>query len=104
MTRAQAGLLEPKLDSWSVESTLHNSDGVAVSVTDRGPRVQPAERETIFDSFADFDTRGRAGLGLAIAKTVIEGHRGQIWVEDPPGQGARFVFTLPFAPDNGTKR
>ena len=72
-------------------------DRVVVSVTDRGPGVPPAERETIFDSYARFDTGGRAGLGLAIAKTFIQAHGEQIWVENLPDGGAQFCFTLALA-------
>jgi two-component system sensor histidine kinase KdpD len=72
-------------------------DRVALCVTDGGPGVPPAERDTVFERFVRFDTGGRAGLGLAIAKTFVEAHGEQIWVEDVPGGGARFVFTLPVA-------
>ncbi len=44
-----------------------------------------------------FDTGGRSGLGLAIAKAFVEAHGDRIWVEGAPGGGARFVFTLPVA-------
>ena len=69
-------------------------DRIAVSVTDAGPGVPPAERDAVFDRFVRFDTGGRAGLGLTIAKTFVEAHGEHIWVEDVPGGGARFVFTL----------
>ena len=49
----------------------------------------------MFDRYVRFDTGGRAGLGLTIAKTFVEAHGEHIWVEDVPGGGARFVFTLP---------
>jgi len=68
---------------------------IAVSVADRGPGVPVAERQAVFDRFVRFDTGGRSGLGLSIAKTFVEAHHEQIWVEDVPGGGARFVFTLP---------
>jgi len=77
---------------------------VAVAVTDRGPGVPAVEREAVFDRFVRFDTGGRAGLGLTIAKTLVEAHGEHIWVEDAPGGGARFIFTLPLAPSNGTRR
>jgi two-component system sensor histidine kinase KdpD len=77
-------------------------DRIAVSVTDRGPGVPPAEREGVFDRFVRFDTGGRAGLGLTIAKTFVEAHDQQIWVEDVDGGGARFVFTLPVSPVEAT--
>jgi two-component system sensor histidine kinase KdpD len=68
---------------------------IAVSVTDAGAGVARDERVAVFESFARFDTGGRAGLGLAIAKAFIEAHGQRIWVEEPPGGGGRFVFTLP---------
>ena len=70
---------------------------VKVSVTDSGAGVPPAERTAVFETFVRFDTGGRAGLGLAIAKAFIQAHDERIWVEDPPSGGARFVFTLPIA-------
>jgi two-component system sensor histidine kinase KdpD len=73
------------------------ADHVTVSVTDRGSGVLEAERTSVFETFVRFDTGGRAGLGLAIAKAFIEAHGEKIWVEDPPEGGARFIFTLPFA-------
>ncbi len=70
---------------------------IALSVSDAGPGVPPGERESVFDRYVRFDTGGRAGIGLTIAKTFVEAHGGRIWVEDAPGGGARFVFTLPLA-------
>ena len=77
-------------------------DQVSLSVADRGPGVPASEREAVFDRYVRFDTGGRAGLGLAIAKTFVEAHGGQIWVEDVPGGGARFVFSLARASANGS--
>ena len=79
-------------------------DQVAVMVTDDGPGVPSDERETVFDSFVRFDTGGRSGLGLAIAKTFVEAHGGRIWVDNGPRGGARFAFTLPLAEANGAMR
>jgi two-component system sensor histidine kinase KdpD len=75
---------------------------VALSVTDRGEGVPRDEWDSLFESFVRFDTGGRAGLGLAIAKTFVEAHGERIWVEDAPGSGARFVFTMPVAPADGS--
>ena len=86
----------------SVRADLHGPGRVAVSVTDCGPGVPPNERLAVFDTFVRFDTGGRAGLGLAIAKAFIEAHGESIWVEEGPGGGARFVFTLPLASTNGS--
>jgi two-component system sensor histidine kinase KdpD len=70
---------------------------VAISISDQGPGVPVAERDAVFDRFVRFDTGGRAGLGLTIAKTFVEAHDERSWVEDAPGGGAQFVFTLPVA-------
>ncbi|MGH9046017.1 MAG: sensor histidine kinase, partial [Acidimicrobiales bacterium] len=67
---------------------------VALSVIDHGKGVAVAERDSVFESFVHFDTGGRAGLGLAIAKTFIDAHHEEIWVDDDVGGGARFVFTM----------
>ena len=67
---------------------------VAVMVSDQGPGIAPADRERIFDRFTQFDTGGRAGLGLTIARTFVEAHGQRLWYEDAPAGGARFVFTL----------
>jgi len=72
-----------------------------ISVEDRGPGVRGAHRERIFDIFArahaDEDAPG-SGVGLAICRKVVERHGGRIWVEDRPGGGSAFRFTLPAAP------
>jgi two-component system sensor histidine kinase KdpD len=78
-------------------------DRVAVSVTDSGPGVPSNEREAVFDRFVRFDTGGRAGLGLTIAKTFVEAHGERIWVDDIPDGGARFAFTLPLATPIGVR-
>jgi two-component system, OmpR family, sensor histidine kinase KdpD len=79
-------------------------DRIRLSVTDAGPGVPAAEREAVFDRYVRFDTGGRAGLGLTIAKTFVEAHGEHIWVEDVPGGGARFAFTLPLAATVATER
>jgi two-component system sensor histidine kinase KdpD len=76
-------------------------DRIVLSVTDAGPGVPPDERQAIFDRYVRFDTGGRTGLGLTIAKTFVEAHGERIWVEDAPAGGARFLFTLPLAATAG---
>ena len=68
---------------------------VELSVADQGPGIVLANRESVFDRFTQFDTAGRAGLGLTIARTFVEAHGERIWYEEVPGGGARFVFSLP---------
>jgi signal transduction histidine kinase len=73
---------------------------VVVSVDDTGEGIPPGAARTMFDRFWRGDPardRGRdgAGLGLAIAKGLIERHGGTIWAEERRGGGARIAFTLP---------
>jgi signal transduction histidine kinase len=75
---------------------------VLVRVIDEGPGVQPSEREAIFRRFHSARPEGGAfgqhsGLGLAIARTIVEGHHGTITVadRDDGAQGAVFEICLP---------
>jgi two-component system sensor histidine kinase KdpD len=72
---------------------------VITRVIDRGPGIPAAEHERIFEPFyrGSDENHGGAGLGLAIAKGLIEANGGTIGVESLPGQGATFVVTLPVA-------
>jgi len=75
-------------------------DDIRVCVADSGPGVPKDEQARIFERFYKQDrarTRGGTGLGLAIARHIVEGHGGRIWVESSPGEGAKFLFTLPKA-------
>jgi len=79
-----------------------NGAMLQISVTDEGPGVPASKREEIFKKFARDQEEGGSGLGLFIARRIIEAHGGQIWVESPPEgvrQGARFAFTLPLMPE-----
>lgn len=67
---------------------------VELEVRDHGPGVPGTERDQVFQMFNRVSGGGRAGLGLAIAKAFVEAHGQTIRVEDPPGGGARFVFTM----------
>jgi PAS domain S-box-containing protein len=72
------------------------------SVTDEGPGVPLEKQEEIFKKFARDEVEGGSGLGLFIARRIVEAHGGQIWVESPPDgaeHGARFVLTIPIMPE-----
>jgi len=76
-------------------------DTVRLSVRDTGAGIDPADLPYVFDRFYRADkARQRdgddsSGLGLAIAKAIVEAHGGMISVESAPGQGATFTITLP---------
>jgi signal transduction histidine kinase len=70
--------------------------GVEIGVADSGAGVPADLRERVFEPF--FTTRARGtGLGLAVARQIVEAHGGQIAVGDRPGGGARFSIRLPAA-------
>jgi signal transduction histidine kinase len=70
---------------------------LCVSVSDNGPGIPPEEQAHIFDRFYRGSERrtGGTGLGLSIAKSLVELHGGQLWVESEVGTGSTFRFTLP---------
>ncbi|MDQ3949867.1 MAG: PAS domain S-box protein, partial [Gemmatimonadota bacterium] len=72
-------------------------DGVCLAVVDTGPGIPAEQVPHIFGRFWQgkrTDKRG-VGLGLAIAKAIVEAHRGRIWVESQVGVGTSFYFTVP---------
>jgi PAS domain S-box-containing protein len=77
-------------------------DAVVFGVTDRGRGVPADKHERIFERFGQVDAsdareKGGTGLGLPIARSIIEQHGGRIWVDSEAGRGATFWFTLPAA-------
>ncbi|MDQ3997322.1 MAG: ATP-binding protein [Gemmatimonadota bacterium] len=74
-----------------------DSAEVRLAVIDTGPGIPPDQLPHVFGRFwqaRTSDARG-IGLGLAIARGIVEAHRGRIWVESRPGEGSTFYFTLP---------
>ena len=72
---------------------------VVVSVLDSGQGIASEQLPRVFDRYwqASRTDRQGAGLGLAIAKGIIETHGGRIWIESKPGEGTTASFTLPLA-------
>ena len=84
-----------------VELALTREDGAArLSVRDTGPGIAPADAERIFQPFVRLDAaRGRetggAGLGLTIARSIVEAHGGTLSLESAPGAGSEFTIRIP---------
>jgi signal transduction histidine kinase len=75
-------------------------DTVQISVRDNGPGIAAEDQERIFQEFEQAGHRvlraqEGTGLGLAVAKQLVELHGGRIWVQSQPGAGSTFSFTLP---------
>jgi signal transduction histidine kinase len=78
-------------------------DQAQVAVRNHGPTIPPDEHELIMEPFFH-GKDGNIGLGLAIAKGIVEAHCGRLWVEDTPGGGATFVLSLPLEASKGNSQ
>ena len=81
----------------SCQRTGPDGKEVQVSVSDTGEGIAPEKIRTIFERFSQIHNQDRRGIGLGlyIAKMMIEEHPGRIWVESKVGEGSTFHFTLP---------
>jgi len=95
----------------AIRATRDN-DEVQVEVADTGPGIPPEALPRLFEPFYRVQREGQTargtGLGLAVAKGLVEAHGGHIWAENREGGGASFVFTLPLgqpgqAPDEAAE-
>jgi len=90
----------------TVSVTVDKNKGEAsLSVSDTGPGIDAGDLSRIFDRFYRGDparTQGKGfGLGLSLAREIVEAHRGRITVDSQPGKGSRFTIVLPLM-QNGT--
>ncbi len=90
---------------WIAARLDHNGSvpEVLVEVGDSGIGIAPEHHALIFQEFAQVDSSPSrshhgTGLGLTIARRLVELHGGRIWLESAPGEGSRFFFTLPVQP------
>ncbi|MDE3180245.1 MAG: DUF4118 domain-containing protein [Acidobacteriota bacterium] len=74
---------------------------VVVSVLDHGPGIEETHRDRIFDKFyrvpGQGGKAGGTGIGLAVAREILNAHEGDIWVESRPGQGSEFFISIPIS-------
>ena len=88
----------------SAEVTIKAEDKrIKVAVADTGIGIAPQHQEKVFDKFYQVDSSynrssGGIGMGLTVAKEIIEAHQGRIWAESKGlGAGSKFIFTLPIS-------
>lgn len=102
LRRVVANLLDNALHYGGAARIALESDDRAVVLTidDRGPGIPEAEREAVLEPFVRLETSrsrrtGGAGLGLAVARSLVDAHGGSIGIDDSPDGGARIVVRLP---------
>lgn len=89
-------------------STNETDKNIVIAVQDDGIGIAPDELKNIFErlyraSKSRDRNSGGSGLGLAIAKSLVEAHHGEIWVESVEGQGSTFFFSLPVLQNNSAQ-
>jgi signal transduction histidine kinase len=108
-SRMQLGQLVDNLISNAVKYTPPNGQirvtlrveqkQLILRVSDNGPGIPLEEQGRIFEKFYRASNVGQdiqgTGLGLAIVKTIVDNHRGRIWVDSKPGEGSVFTVVLP---------
>ena len=74
-----------------------DGDRIRFSVADNGPGIPADELPHVFDRYFQARRKNRdgIGLGLSIAKGIVDAHGGRIWVESEEGRGSTFFFTVP---------
>src|SRR5207244_4498549 len=102
----------PEKTTVHVSARAHSDETVRLVIEDEGPGIPPDLRERVFDKFframRDGDARGQksagSGMGLAIAKGIVEAHGGRIWIEDRMEQpGTKFVVVLPTGDEDAAR-
>jgi signal transduction histidine kinase len=68
---------------------------LTIFIQDSGDGIDSADLPHVFDRFYKSSDSGGMGLGLSIAKYIVEVHGGKIWAESEPGKGSRISFALP---------
>jgi two-component system OmpR family sensor kinase len=75
-----------------------------LKISDSGPGIAPELRQHLFERFTQWNVNGTepgsAGLGLAIAKEIVEAHGGRIFVDSAPKEGTCFTVELPAEPED----
>lgn len=99
LNAAQAMAENPEHARLLAVGLVSNGDFAVVSIADNGPGIAPSFRESLFTAFKTTKADGM-GIGLSLCASITRRHGGQIWLERNEGQGATFVFTVPFEPSS----
>jgi signal transduction histidine kinase len=91
---AMSPIKEPKL--LMVGTARYGTNAIVVTVRDMGTGLDAHHRDRIFDAFFTTKPDGM-GMGLALSRTIIEAHGGQIWATPNSDRGKTFQFTLPIS-------
>lgn len=97
----EAGKIIVDVDTGRIETDISREPCVAISVKDTGIGIPLEDQQKIFEKFEQGSLPSpkgpvsSTGLGLTIAREIVELHGGKIWVESKPGEGSRFVFVIP---------
>ena len=84
-----------------IRTGREGDDRVRLSVQDAGTGINPQDFERLFEAF--YTTKnGGMGIGLSVSRSIIERHRGRLWVESNDGPGATFSFSIPCGPERAT--
>jgi signal transduction histidine kinase len=84
-----------------ISTAKYESDGVLFTVRDSGTGLDPEKLERIFNAFYTTKPEGM-GMGLAVSRSIIEGHGGRLWASPNEPRGAVFQFTLPGGREKGS--
>lgn len=99
---------KPSVDKERRRQALSVPNAVKVSVSDTGPGIPPEYHLEVFDDFFRLPgTENKSdgmGLGLAIARRLVNGMGGKVWVESEPGNGCKFSFLVPLNPSSNVRQ
>lgn len=86
--------IEPHRRRLTLRACAESADAVTVAVSDEGPGIDAKAMPHMFEPFFTTKENG-LGIGLSISRSIIESHRGNLWVTPSPKGGCTFAFTLP---------
>ena len=95
------GRITLEIDPNRKDEQVSQEPGIAVCVQDTGVGIPLEDQDRIFRKFEQGSLPppsqgvGSTGLGLTIAKEIVDLHKGKIWIESKPGEGSRFIFVIP---------